>query len=704
MAEGKQDSQLHFLDYWRVIRSRKEIVIAVSTLIILSVAVVTLFLPRIYYASAKIKVEPRTHAVMLFNQEIQRYDPLFYQTQFELIKARPILEEVVRNLGLAEKWGEELNRDKTPLDTSMAVQLLKRSLDVRQFRNTSLIEIGFYSENKQIAKAVANEMAETFKVQRDRRRKEEIARAIEYLQKEYEKQREAVERAQDVVEEIRKKFPFASMSRDSQGRMDLFSLQRLEAEASSALADLESRKARLKALEELSPDDLRRAAGYIISDPNLQVLEQQLTQSDVNLQVALTRYGENHPEVKRLQRAVEKYRKEIDLRIQGMKKGAEADVAVAQARYDAIRKALDELTSQDATQFGEKYRPYDNAVRDLTLQENILDALETRIKQEVIGLELPSTMVEIVETAELPKNPVKPNFILNILLGILVGVLLGVGLAYFIEYMDTSIKTVDDVEKYLELPVLGVIPQKVRPLIEEGPDSPHGEAYRVLRTNLQFALRNDDANALAIISGGVGEGKSTTLFNLAYISAQLGDKVLIVDSDLRRPRMHKILDMDSSFGLTNVLMRDVPIEEAIKTTSVPNLHFLPSGKLPRTSVGMLNSERMRELIKTLKARYDLVLFDSPPIVGVSDASVLASEVDAALLVVQYRKYPKLISARAKQMIENVGGRVVGVVLNNINIMRDDYYYYYHTYYYHYYRPEDSDRSERAEKAGVGGKY
>jgi capsular exopolysaccharide synthesis family protein len=137
--------------------------------------------------------------------------------------------------------------------------------------------------------------------------------------------------------------------------------------------------------------------------------------------------------------------------------------------------------------------------------------------------------------------------------------------------------------------------------------------------------------------------------------------------------------MSNDFGLTNVLMRDVPIEETIKSTSVPNLHFLPSGKLPRTSVGILNSQRMRELIKTLKSRYDYIFFDSPPIVGVSDASVLASEVDLALLVVQYRKYPKVMSNRAKKMVENVGGRLVGVVLNNINVMRDDYYYYYHTY-------------------------
>ena len=235
-------------------------------------------------------------------------------------------------------------------------------------------------------------------------------------------------------------------------------------------------------------------------------------------------------------------------------------------------------------------------------------------------------------------------------------------------------------------------------MIEEGPDSPHGEAYRVLKTNLQFANKGATGGAFALVSGGIGEGKSTTLFNLAYVCAQLGDKVLIVDSDLRRPVQHTILGMSNRFGLTNVLMRDVPIEETIKTTSIPNLHFLPSGKLPRTSLGLLDSQRMRELVKNLKARYDYVFFDSPPIMGVTDASILASEVDGVLLVVQYRKYPRVISSRAKRMIENVGGTILGVVLNNINILRDDYYYYYHSYYSSYYQSEESKVPEEAASA------
>ena len=279
---------------------------------------------------------------------------------------------------------------------------------------------------------------------------------------------------------------------------------------------------------------------------------------------------------------------------------------------------------------------------------------------------------------------------------------LGVGLAFFIEYLDTSVKTIDDVERALDAPVLGVIPQNVGALIEEGPDSPHAEAYRVLRTNVLFSRKDDDLRTLTVISGGAGEGKSTTIFNLATIFAQHEQRVLVVDSDLRRPSIHKILNVTNSIGLTNLLLKQNTIEEVVQTTSMPNLDFLPSGKLPSSSMGILNSSQMREFIKEAKKRYDFVFFDSPPIMGVSDASILASEVDLTLLVIQYRKYPQAMTVRAKQMVEKVGGKLLGVVLNNINISQDSYYYYYSGYYYDYYSKQDDDESapEKGKKSKV----
>jgi capsular exopolysaccharide synthesis family protein len=311
-------------------------------------------------------------------------------------------------------------------------------------------------------------------------------------------------------------------------------------------------------------------------------------------------------------------------------------------------------------------------------------------------VELPKTMmVEIVDKAQPGMRPVRPNKPLNIALGIIIGLVVGVGLAFFIEYLDTSVKTIDDVERSLQCPVLGVIPQDVGLLIEEGAESPHAEAYRVLRTNLLFSRKDDKLNTIAIVSAGAGEGKSTTVFNLATIFAQSGQRTLIVDSDLRRPTLHKMLHVTNNLGLTNYLLRQNSLEEVIQTTNLPTLDFLPSGKLPSSSLGILSSAQMKDLIGELKKRYDVVFFDSPPIMGVSDASILASEVDMTLQVIQYRRYPQPMNIRAKQLIEKVGGNLVGIVLNNINMSQDESYYYYSGYYHdYYYRSEETEPAER----------
>jgi capsular exopolysaccharide synthesis family protein len=273
-------------------------------------------------------------------------------------------------------------------------------------------------------------------------------------------------------------------------------------------------------------------------------------------------------------------------------------------------------------------------------------------------------------------------------LGAVVGLIFGVGIAFFLEYLDTSVKSLEDVERYLQVPVLAVIPKDVGVLHKQSGMSPDAEAYRILRTNIEFNRKNPEDNAITVVSGGAGEGKSTTLVNLAYICAQGGYTTLMIDADLRRPRLHTFFDINNSVGLTNYLTTELMLEDVILQTPVDNLYFMPSGILPADAAGILNSRRMSELIQDVKQRFDLVLVDSPPILGVSDASVLASEVDLTMIVVQHRKLPRNMLLRVKQAVENVGGNVIGVVLNNVDVRSDSQYQYY-TSYYTYYAPAES---------------
>lgn len=254
----------------------------------------------------------------------------------------------------------------------------------------------------------------------------------------------------------------------------------------------------------------------------------------------------------------------------------------------------------------------------------------------------------------------------------------------------------EDVERLLGVPVLAIIPRNIKVLHRESGDSPDAEAYRILRTNIEFNRKSPDANTISFVSGGPGEGKSTTLANLAFISAQGGYASLIVDADLRRPVQHKLFDLDNRVGLTNYLTTEIALEDVVLPTAVENLWLLPSGILPSDAVGILNSQRMSDLIAELKSRFDIIFFDSPPMLGVSDASVLASEVDQTIIVVQHRRFPRAMLTRVKQAVLGVGGTVLGVVLNNVDLKHDQNYYYY-TSYYGYYTPRGDEKKKKPSR-------
>jgi capsular exopolysaccharide synthesis family protein len=284
------------------------------------------------------------------------------------------------------------------------------------------------------------------------------------------------------------------------------------------------------------------------------------------------------------------------------------------------------------------------------------------------------------------------------IIAVAVGLALGVGLAFLIEYLDTSVKTMQDIEAALGVPVLAVIPRDVAVLKDAPPDCPDAEGYRIMRTNIEFNRKSPDANTLTVVSGGVGEGKSTTLNNLAFTFAKGGYRTLIVDADLRRPSQHRFFGVSNERGLTDFLTNDIPLEPLLIQTDVENLTFLPSGRLPIDAAGILNSQRMIDLIQQVRGSFDMVFFDSPPILGVSDASVIASSVDMTLVVVQHRRFPRAMLQRVKQGLTNVGARIVGCVLNNTDIRHDEYYEYYTSYYQYYSPMQSTNRKPSAEDA------
>ena len=704
MAEESQTTALHFLDYWRVIRDRKEVILAVALLTIVTGTAYTLMMPKKFTATTQLEVrEDAMDVDPFFERQVNRmgYNPFFLMTQEKIMKSRPVLTAVIRNLNLQKVWGAELNEDKSPIAPELALQILSRSLRVEQDRDTTLMNVSVTTEDQKRSAEIANEIANVYRDRRLVAKRREIQHAIDAMSNEVRKQQERVEEAEGELERIRQERGIALIGRGQMGiRVEATRLNMLENERSSARVEMLVRKARMDQLEGLEGSKLMDAAAYIVQDPTLLGIRQQLIDSQVSLQLMIQNgvMGENHPDVMRLKGAVGELQRQLASALEGLKAGIKADYEVARQKYEALDEELAEIKTSDIVSEGENFLPFDRAERNVSIQRDILTALRARITQTGIEVEVPRTTVDIIEEAEPPERPSSPLVVLNIFLSVILGLMAGTGLAFFVEYLDVSIKTVDEVEKYLGLPVLAVIPQQSRPLTEAGQSSGQGEAYRALRTSLALLAREGKQKIFTVISGGVGEGKSTTLFNLAYVCAEQGSKVLIVDSDLRRPVQHKMVGLANRTGMVNVLTDELKIEDVVQETGVPNLWLMPSGRLRRGSLGIMNNARLRAMLDILKERYDFVLLDSPPILGVTDAAILASEADGVLLVVQYRKYPKIISLRAKRMIENAGGHLMGAVLNNINIMRDDYYYYYHYTTKKYYGSTKHEKEDETPEA------
>lgn len=703
MAEESVNS-LHFLDYWRVIRDRKEVVLAVALMTIVTGTFYTVMMPKKYTAQTQIEVRDEQLDVDPFSNRQASgagYNPFFLLTQEKIMTSRPILTKVMHNLNLQRVWGAELNEDKSPLDAEETRRMLQRAIRVEQDRDTTLMNIRVTTENPKQSAEIANEIASVYQASREQDVRRKIQNSIDAMSNELRLQQERVEEAENKLEKIRSEKNLLLVARTYSGSIsaELQRIQMLEQQVSAARVEMIQSKTRMDELSQLEGEQLLSAAVYTVSDPALAALRQQYIDANVSLQTMLAdgTLGENHPNIKRLKGAIDEIKKQLEESLDGLKRGLSADYQVRKSKVDSLQKELDELRALDIESQAADLLPFERADREVALQRDILTALRARVTQTGIELEVPRTMVHVVEEAEAPERPSSPIIPLNIILSVVLGLLAGVGLAFFVEYLDVSLKTVDEVEKYLGLSVLAVIPQQSRPLTEAGHSSGQGEAYRGLRTSLALLAREGNQKVFTVVSGGVGEGKSTTLFNLSYVYAEQGSNVLVIDADMRRPVQHKMVGLSNKKGLVNILLGELEPMEAVQETGVPNLSMITAGRIRRGTLGIMNGPRIRALLDKLKPHYDVILMDSPPILGVTDAAILSSEADGVLLVVQYRKYPKLISLRAKRMVENAGGTLMGAVLNNINIMRDDYYYYYHyttkKYYGNTRRETEEDAAE-----------
>ncbi len=677
--------KLHFLDYWRTIKVRMGLILLTFFLVMVTAGVTTYFLPRQYLSKVRMEVkQDNSGPVTVFGGSSGKsYDPQFVATQFQILQTTEILYPVIERLELVKEFSPP--GQKLPIQSVYG--RLRRSMQLQEVRNTGLIDIGIYDVKADRAANIANMIGVVYVERRRADLQKNVDRGLEQLTEEVAKQREVVKKASVDAAQLRTEGSINDPNPDEQNVV-LTRIGAALAFQEKNLIEQESKvstlKLQLDLLQKLKPEELPQALRALqIIDPTVEKAGQAISEFSVEEKRLLTSgVGENHPRVATLRGQLAVYRSQLQIALNGQL-SAIANTYALEGKKLADLRAEAETTAKLVIEEKTKMKDYIEAKNRYIQERRILETSEVNLKAERMKRGIEMDPARIWEKAEPTLGPAKPNVPVYMVAAAALGLFMGIALAFFIEYLDTSVKTLDDVERFLQIPVLAVIPKDITVLMKTTGDSPDAEAYRILRAAVEFNKPHRDANTFTLISGGPGEGKSTTMNNLAYTCAKGGYNVLVVDADLRRATQHKLFGVSNEFGLTDYLMGRAEIDEIIKTTKIDNLSFIPAGELPGDSVGILNSQRMTDLIAKVKGQYDLVFFDSPPILGVSDGAVLASEVDVTIMVVQHRRFPRAMLQRVKQAVLGVGGRLIGVVLNNVDSKHDDGYSYYNSYNEYY---------------------
>ena len=702
MTESNE-AKLHFLDYWRVVKLRLGLILLTFFLVMVSAEVYVYFLPRQFYSHVTVEIKPdvfdRLNEVGTQTSS-GRIDPQFVATQIQVLKKAEILNPVIEKLNLVK----ELSPPGQTMPLQWVTEILSRSMVVQEQRNTTLVDIGVYHTKPELAAVIANTIAVTYRDKRIEELRKNTDQTLKEMKDELKTKEDEMARLFQEASRIRQDESISDPDPDSSNAALSITAPTGIATGETQLAETRALVDRLRSqlmrVEKLKPEELMEAARILgITDSTVEktlpLLQDAKAEEAKFFSAGL---GENHPRMKSLRAQREVYAKILSDQLDSIKRSLNTRLGIEEATLKTFETNVDKTHK---VQIDEKTRMsrYVEKKSAYLMTKTLLFEIRRQYDKAKMNNILTQIPVKIWQRAQPGLYHEKPSVILYTIIAAMFGIVAGIGIAFFVEYLDTSVKTVDDIERHLSLPVLAVIPTEIVILLQQKRDTADAEAYRILKGNIELNLPDHGANTYTLVSGGPGEGKSTTLSNLAYIYAKGGANVLVVDADLRRPSQHRFFDVDNSVGLVDYLHGRKTLDEITHQSRLENLAIIPSGNLAMEDVGILNGPRMTELILQLKKRYDVVFFDSPPILGVSDASILVSEVDNTIMVVQYRRFPRNMLQRVKQTVAHVGGNLIGVVLNNVDIHQDDSYRYYSNYkdYYGPKRdtPEDRKKPEVA---------
>jgi succinoglycan biosynthesis transport protein ExoP len=679
---------LNLRHYWHVILERRWLVIATFISVFVLCLIYLYKAEKVYQAVVQLEIEREGANVVAVRDpfQVDAREQDYLQTQYKKLKSRTLILEVINELHLDEdpRYTKKYDKVKAVFD----------DIQIEPVRLSRLVFIRVEHTKPKQAQAIANKLVERFVYRNLDQKKEQSLEALTSLRSEIDIQKLKVSEAEQKLQEYRAQIGSVSVE-DSQNIVyqDLLMAGKttVEAEGKAIAAEELNKKVQRLLTDPTNKVDIE-SIPQVTTDKLIQGLKEQLAMRQADLRSLTNVYGTNWPTIVSMQNAIDELKQKIVAAASNTVAAIELDSLIANSQFQELtnwrsrletnlialgtkRVAYSRL-SQEADQARNSY------VRVLQAAEDLNVAIHNKINN-----------MNVVDRAYEPIKPVKPRTLLTLFLGFFGGLAAACGLAFFVNYLDDSIKTQDDVEAYLRLPFLGYVPNiKSNSVIERDlqahvhPQSTAAEGFRTIRAAVSLMPNADKYHVLVVTSTIPSEGKSLLASNLAIVTAQTGLKTLLVDADLRRPSVHKAFQLHSPIGLSAFLNETVSsMDEIVHTTEVPNLDVICAGAIPSNPSELAGSKRMRQFLQEAKGRYDRVFVDCPPVSAVSDPLVLSAMADGVLFLTKFNKIRREHARKSIQRIQDAGIHLLGVVLNDIDFEgKDSYYYSYYYYQNRYY--------------------
>jgi len=775
--EELHERQVSFNDYLRIFYRGRWVIMTTFLLVMGLTVYMTFTATPEYEAAAKLMIEDKGGMEQsLFDISSFMKKETMVNNQVEILRSRTLAEIVIKRLqasnyadklsllkpadqhasGLfadAGRWVSDLlsfngeDSDEYTIE-DMIIELRDR-LIITPIRETDMIEIRVTGPTAEEAAFITNTLAQAYSEKNRLESQEEVRQVKNFLDEQLKIVKQQLAESEEALKAFKEVDKVVALSDETEELIK--KMAEFEGLYNEALTEYNSNQERLKYVnEQLDRSKKNFDLDNIATGPYIEGFKRQLAELEGKKAGAISSlmnagvYRDDDPQVRKYDEQIGLVTKQLQGEITKLasveilnplalsenlsarKIEIEANLQALQPKVEALKRIVRDYEKQLET-LPDKSLRLARLQRAAQADEKIYLMMQEKYQESRITEVGQLGQVRLIDPARPPQEPVRPRKKLNLMLGFIVGLGLGVGLTFLFEYMNNTVRTIEDIEK-IGLTVLGSIPMikeeealkrmktlpagmngkngsldapEVRRMVSRlithfAPKSPISEAYRTFRTNIQYTKLDREQRALLVTSPGPGEGKSTSVANLAITMAQMGSKVLLIDSDLRRPILHSIFNIDRRVGLSNVLVGRATIEEAAQTTEIENLLVMPCGTLPPNPSELLGSSAMKATLEELKQKFDIVLFDSPPIIAVTDAAVLSSQLDGVILVIKSGQTDREATFRAFTLLKNVKTRVLGALLNGVQIesMYGSYYYYYHYYYY----GKDGDKKRKKSRS------